>query len=180
MKGQIFTLLSEMVIEGYGMEVWNQILEKASPESKGSYTSGGQYPSTELMAIVKAASENIGIPPNKLVRQFGNFLFLHLYNSSPVSSESDLSLKEFLLKVDSAIHKEVKRINPDVYLPTFEYRSNDTNQLTIFYQSKRKLCELCHGLLEASADHFDEKISIAHDECMHRGEPRCRFDIIFH
>ena len=86
-------------------------------------------------------------------------------------------MKRFLLQVDEVIHKEVKRINPDVYLPEFEYIDPAPNELIMLYRSKRKLCALSEGLIQGAANHFDTKVEIKHPVCMHDGHDHCRLEI---
>ncbi|EOW9234365.1 hypothetical protein D2923_05745 [Vibrio cholerae] len=43
MQGIIYTVLSDMVIEKFGVLFWDQMLEDLKPSSEGVYTSGQQY-----------------------------------------------------------------------------------------------------------------------------------------
>jgi len=179
MQGSIYTTFSEMVIEKMGMGVWNDLLEKVNPGSDGIYTNGMQYEDSEIMAYVAELSIMTKIDAPTLVKAFGEYLFIHLYNSSPEKIAHIDNLKDFLICIDNVIHKEVKRVYPEAYLPSFKYSETPKGDLVMFYQSKRKLCHLSEGLITSAAKHFDQPISIAHPECMHDGADKCKLIIHF-
>lgn len=179
MQGSIYTSFSDMVIEQLGMKTWNALLEKVAPESEGVYTSGMQYDDSEIMALVGALSEITNTEAKVLVKSFGEFLFERLFASCPTDLTHVTNLKDFLLSIDGVIHKEVKRVYPKAYLPSFEYSDNPDGDLIMYYHSKRKLCHLSEGLIESAAKHFDEKITIGHPQCMHHGDDKCKLIISF-
>ena len=110
MQGSIFTSFSEMVIDKMGMPVWNELLEKVKPSSEGVYTNGMQYDDAEILAYVSELSIITKIDAPTLVRTFGEYLFILLYNSSPANVSHIDNLKDFLTCIDGVIHKEVKRV----------------------------------------------------------------------
>ncbi|MFT5295171.1 MAG: putative hydrocarbon binding protein [Colwellia sp.] len=179
MQGSIFTTFSEMVIEKMGMSVWNKLLEKVNPSSEGVYTNGMQYDDSEILAYVSELSIITKVNVPTLVRTFGEYLFIHLFNSSPIQGSHIDNLKDFLTCIDAVIHKEVKRVYPDAYLPSFKYDETPEGDLIMFYKSKRKLCHLSEGLITGAAKHFEQSISIKHPECMHDGAEKCKLVISF-
>lgn len=179
MQGSIYTSFSEMVIEKMGMAVWNELLAKVNPSSEGIYTNGMQYEDSEIMALVAALSEITQIDTPTLVRTFGEYLFIHLYNNSPTDLSHIDNLKEFLIYIDSVIHKEVLRLYPQAYLPSFECSDTSDGDFVMYYQSKRKLCYLSEGLILSASKHFNTPITISHPECMHDGAEKCKLIISF-
>jgi predicted hydrocarbon binding protein len=179
MQGSIFTAFSEMVIEKMGMAVWNDLLTKVNPSSEGIYTNGMQYDDSEIMALVAALSEITKIDTPTLIRTFGVYLFSHLYNNSPADSSHIDNLKSFLIYINSVIHKEVKRVYPKAYLPTFECSDTSDGDFVMYYHSKRKLCYLSEGLIIGASKHFNQPITISHPECMHDGAEKCKLIISF-
>ena len=81
MQGSIFTSFSEMIIEKMGMSVWNELLEKVKPSSEGIYTNGMQYDDAEILAYVSELSTITKVDAPTLVRTFGEYLFIHLFNN---------------------------------------------------------------------------------------------------
>ncbi len=179
MQGSIFTTLSKMVIDKWGIETWNELLDTIKPSSKGIYTKGMQYDDSEMTALIGALSKKTNIDTPSLVRTFGRYLFIHLYNSSPTNLSHIDNLKDFLLSIDLVIHKEVKRVYPQAYLPSFDYSITPDGDLVMFYHSKRKLCYLSEGLILSAASHFGEEVQITQPECMHNGAEKCKLIISF-
>ncbi|MBX2880203.1 MAG: heme NO-binding domain-containing protein [Granulosicoccus sp.] len=175
MKGVVFNLLSEMVEEKFGLEVWDALLETTGQD--GVYVSTETYPDENIFALVGAASEKSGIPANDLVKAFGEYMFPHFYRQNPAFFKPDMSLKEFLLSVDRVIHVEVRKLHPDAGLPEFEYEDEHDQELTMLYSSPRKLCMLAEGLIAGAATHFDTEYTLSHNECMHDGAESCRLHL---
>lgn len=179
MQGSIYTTFSDMVIEKMGMPIWNELLEKVDPVSGGIYTKGMQYEDVEIKKLIAGLSEITKIDIQTLIKAFGEYLFIHLYNNSPADISHIDNLKDFLISIDGVIHKEVKRVYPSAYLPKFECDETTNGDLIMYYQSKRMLCHLSEGLILSAANHFDQKIVIAHPQCMHKGDEKCKLIISF-
>ncbi|MCW8876034.1 MAG: heme NO-binding domain-containing protein [Kangiellaceae bacterium] len=177
MQGVIYTILADMVIDNYGMELWNEVISEASLDSGGAFTAGVQYSDSELIGIVNQLSQKLSVPVKDLIKVYGEYLFPQLLKQLPLNDLDMSSMRSFLLQVDSVIHKEVKRIHPDAYLPTFDYEQNESDCLTMLYRSKRKLCALSEGLLIGASNYFSTPININHSKCMHKGDDHCRLEI---
>ena len=177
MQGIVYTILADMVVENYGMALWNEVISESELESGGAFTAGAQYNDSELIGIVNQLSLRLSVPANDLIRGYGEYLFPKLLEQLPLDDLDMSSMRAFLLQVDSVIHKEVKRIHSNAYLPSFEYEENGQDNLTMLYRSKRKLCALSEGLLAGASKYFSTPITINHSKCMHRGDDHCRLEI---
>ena len=177
MQGIVYTILSDMVIDNHGMAFWNRTLEDLSLPSKGAYTAGVQYDDEELFQIVDYLAKKLEVTQHEVVKSYGIHLFPKLLDKMPIGSIELSSIKRFLFQVDEVIHKEVKRINPEVYLPEFDYIDLAPNLLVMNYRSKRKLCSLCEGLILGAGSYFDTAVEIKHPVCMHNGADHCRLEI---
>ncbi|CAM3672209.1 heme NO-binding domain-containing protein [Vibrio aquimaris] len=179
MQGAVFTAFSDMIIEKMGMEMLDDLIDSTEPESGGVYTAGGNYADSELINMVGVLAEKTNLPAGELVRAFGHYLFKKLYDSCPADISQITDLKTFLLAIDSVIHKEVKRLYPQAYLPTFAYEEQDDGSLVIYYNSDRALCELAEGLIVGASEHFNQPIHLAHPECLHRDDQHCKIIVSF-
>lgn len=171
MKGIVFTMLADMVVEKFGLEVWDELLTKAGDD--GIYVSTETYPDEALTALVVAAHEKSGIPVNDLIRTFGEYMFPIFHQKNPNFFTEGQTLKEFLLTVDQVIHVEVRKLHPGVNLPEFQYVDEEDDELTMIYASPRKLCMLAEGLISGAAKHFDTEFTMDHATCMHDGADSC-------
>lgn len=177
MKGVIFNVLEEMVVEQSGMLAWNQILDTLAIE--GVYTAGESYPDEELFSLVGSISEKTDIPVEILVGAFGERLFKGLAERNPSFIEAESTLKGFLKSVHDVIHIEVRKLYENPNLPDFEYEDNDGDTLLMRYRSPRKLCILAEGLIRGAASHYGTSIKIDHPVCMHKGSNHCDLIIRF-
>lgn len=177
MQGMVFTALSEMVVDNFGMARWNSVLQQANLSSEGVFTSAQQYPDGELLKLVSILSVELGVPIPDLVRSFGVYLFPVLYARRPKQLDEVKGVIEFLTFVENTIHYEVKRLYPDTYLPTFEHELLPDGQLKLIYRSKRKMCTLAEGLIEGAATQFNQTVQIDHPVCVHKGSEHCEFFI---
>lgn len=175
MKGIIFNHLTDMVEEVFGLETWDMILQEAN--SEGIFVATETYSDKDLLALVAAAHKLSGIPVNDLVRKFGEYMFPKFEQSNPQFFSPDMSLKSFLLSVDRIIHVEVRKLHPDAMLPEFEYKDEEDNELTMYYNSPRKLCYLAEGLIAGAASHFNTEYTLDHSACMHDGADACTLHI---
>lgn len=170
MKGIVFNLLEQVVVDQFGEQVWDQLIRSAGVE--GAYTAVGSYSDEELVSIVTAATEHLGKSADEIVRWFGEKSIPLLYQRYPMFFDSHTSTKSFVLTLNDVIHPEVRKLFPGAYVPEFEFERVN-GELRMSYSSKRKLCSFGEGLIEGAAQHFGEGVSIEHVECMKRGDPRC-------
>lgn len=175
MKGIIFNLLEEMVVEKFGLAVWDELLDASDQD--GVYVGTETYPDDMLVALVVAAHEKSGIPVDDLVRTFGVYMFPRFHEKNPGFFKPGMTLKQFLLSVDRVIHVEIRKLHPGAGLPEFEYEDEADQELTMIYSSPRKLCMLAEGLINGAAIHFDTEYSLTHDQCMHDGADSCRLHL---
>ncbi|WP_299178707.1 heme NO-binding domain-containing protein [uncultured Neptuniibacter sp.] len=171
MKGVVFNILEEMVISNEGMQVWNNILQ--SQQLEGIYTAGDSYPDSELFALVNEISAQTGVPCEKLIGHFGEFLFSQLAERFPMFVDSKSDLIAFLRSVDSVIHLEVKKLFTDPSLPRFEYEDLSDGRLLMRYHSPRRLCILAEGLIRGAASLYKTEIELEHEVCCHKGDSHC-------
>lgn len=175
MQGMVFTALSDMVIEKFGMSRWNSILQQVQLSSDGVFTSAQQYPDAELLQLVSIISDELEIPIPVLVKAFGVYLFPALYARRPKQLDQVKGVIEFLTFVEDTVHYEVKRLYPDTYLPTFEHELLPDGGLKLIYRSKRQMCALAEGLIEGAAAQFNEEVHIEQPVCVHKGGEHCEF-----
>lgn len=179
MKGLVFTALSDLVIDNYGLGVWNDLIKESNLPSGGVYTAAGTYDFVELATLVQNLATKIGQPITTLLEGFGVYMFPILAKNYSFFLAEDQTLKEFLKTIDSVIHIEVKKLNPEATLPAITFEDPNDKQLILFYRSPRKLCPLAIGLIKGAAKHFNSEITIQETACMHKGSDHCRLEVTF-
>ncbi len=110
MQGSIYTSFSEMVIEKWGMTVWNELLEKAPPCSQGMYTNGMQYDDSEIMASLGQLTADIAHKiNNSFVYYYNNLSCLADYLTNFFSLDHMLPNSNAPLESASAVLKQDNR-----------------------------------------------------------------------
>lgn len=177
MKGIIFNLLEEVVTSHIGEEVWDRILEDAGAE--GAYTSLGNYPDEEFVALIAALSRHSGKTDRDALKWFGELAMTFLARRYPEFFTPPRSMRAFLLSLNDVIHAEVRKLYPGAEVPVFEFETpagaaaHDT--LIMHYRSKRRMCPLAEGFIAGASDHFQEQVAVSQSSCMLDGAPECVF-----
>jgi hypothetical protein len=178
MKGVVFNLLEEVVRAEFGEAMWDRLLDEAGLE--GAYTSLGSYPDEDLRRLVAAASDATGMSGGDVVRWFGREAMPHFAARYPEFFSGHRSTRDFVLTLNDIIHPEVRKLYPGAFVPDFLFDTSDPNALGMTYTSPRHMCTFAEGLIEGAAPIYGEEVRIVQTECMHRGDPRCVFEITFH
>lgn len=171
MKGIVFNLLEDAVVDEHGSDAWDAILENA--DATGVYTALGNYPDEELVRLVDAACDLLGAPREVVLRGFGRVALPALAARYPEFLAAHDSARTFLVTLDHTVHREVVKLYPDARPPRFEFDERADDVLVMHYISERRMCSLAEGMIEGAAAHFGETVTLEHPECMHHGADRC-------
>ena len=177
MKGIIFNLLEQVVTREHGEATWDALLDAAGLD--GSYTAVGSYPDEQLLALVGAATAALNISADDLVRWFGRSSLPLLAERYPAFFAPHTDTRSFLLTLNEVIHPEVRKLFPGAYAPSFAFDTSVDQGLSLSYFSHRNLCSFAEGLIEGSADHFGETVTIEQSSCSKRGDAQCTFHLVF-
>lgn len=172
MHGFILTRLEHFVIENFGAGAWERIREKAGHPGR-VYVNLLEYSDEEVQALVAAASEVAGLSPAEVLEAYGKSLgpeLVRVYR--PLLSDGWKTL-EVLENTEDTIHEVVRRRNRRAAPPFLAARRSGPKEVTLTYNSPRKMCALARGIALGLADHFGERVEVAEDSCMHRGDSEC-------
>ncbi len=175
MKGVIFNLLEQAVVDAHGDDMWFDLLEEAGID--GAYTSLGSYPDSEMIALVETAARKLAVPPADVLRWFGRTAMPMLAERYQPFFAAHRSARSFVLSVNDIIHPEVRKLYSGAGCPHFHFSDDAEGRLIIGYQSPRRMCHLAHGFIEGAADHYGEQVTLDHLACMLDGSPVCRLAV---
>jgi predicted hydrocarbon binding protein len=179
MKGIIFNLLEEMIVEQFDMLVWNDLLAKHAPLDR-VYISAKNYPETELFAIATDVADLLDVTLQEVVKTFGHYLFSGLANNHTAVMERFTDFTSLVMGIHNIIHVEVNKLYHEPSLPTIVSTLLETDHIELKYHSPRKLCFCAEGLIFGAAEYYHQKISVKHDTCMHHGAEQCILNIELH
>jgi hypothetical protein len=177
MKGVVFNLLEASVRQEFGEDTWDDLLDSAGLD--GAYTSLGNYPDEQMHRLVAAAANRLNMPPEAVVRWFGQKAIPLMAQSYPGFFAPHTTTRSFILTLNDIIHPEVRKIYPGADVPEFDFDTSSEEVLVMGYQSPRKMCALAQGLIEGAAAYFGEEATVEQPRCMHRGDEKCVFRITF-
>ncbi|MEL6977177.1 MAG: heme NO-binding domain-containing protein [Pseudomonadota bacterium] len=162
MRGLVFTEFLDFVEGVAGYDVVDEMILRADPASGGAYTSTGNYPFTELAAMIGALSELLNTPAPELIHAYGKHLFGRFSALYPAFFEGPQDTFSFLESVESIVHVEVRKIYPDAQPPALKAERVGEAGMRLEYRSCRPLGALCLGLIEGCAEHFGERLDVSH------------------
>lgn len=176
MKGVVFTEFLELVETAFSPEVADTIIGRANLPSGGAYTAIGTYDHAEMLALVTELSKETGAPISTLVHTFGRHLFQRFLVGFPQFFAVPTAF-EFLERVHSYIHVEVRKLYPDAELPSFEYARPDADTLVMTYRSRRPFADLAAGLIDATVEHWGGGVAVTREALDEPGRTAVRFTL---
>jgi predicted hydrocarbon binding protein len=171
MHGLIFSELKKYVETKFDAKTWNTLQEKAG--LKGNlYLAASVYPDNDLLSLVTTACQMTGMDAKTILEDFGEFIAPDLIRQYAFLVKPDWTLVDFLCNTEDTIHKIV-RFHPGVAPPQLLVRRLADDRVTIFYDSKRRMCALLKGIVKGAAKHYSKTVSIVESRCMLQGDPEC-------
>ncbi len=162
MKGTLLVEFLTFVEKRHGAEQVETIIEAVETElsTAGAYTTVGNYPHSELMALLGALIEQTGEDAGGVVRDFSVFLMSAFHRMHPEFFVGKSDLFEFLRSVGQKIHVEVEKLYQDARPPKIVVTDMPDNSIEVSYQSSRPMAGVAQALIEAAAGHFGQPITI--------------------
>lgn len=161
MKGHIFNLLEEFIIETAGMENYEGILVRCSFDTSEGFINTVTYPDEQLYEIVGHTVDVLGITAKEAHMAFGKWIMPHLSRLVPPKFMDHSHPGSFLKTLDH-IHKvELKKLYPDATPPVFSYSEIDDEHAVLTYISSRRLFDLVEGCLEGVSGFYNTPMSIS-------------------
>lgn len=170
MKGIIFNLLERAVAAEHGEDAWDDVLDAAG--SDGVHSAVGQYPDEELLAIVSAAADLLGLTPRDALQWLGTSAIPMLAEAYPAFFAQAPELRLFLTSLNDVIHSEVRKLYPGAIVPSFGFDSGE-NTLAMTYRSPRSMCDLAVGFARGAAAHYGERVEVGQPSCRLEGDDEC-------
>ncbi|HET7313205.1 MAG TPA: DUF2378 family protein [Salinisphaera sp.] len=81
MKGVLFNVVEDVVSEHLGDAAWDQLLEDAGIDR--GYTALGNYPETEMRALIAATAKALGHSPRQVTCWMGRRAIGHFFKRYP-------------------------------------------------------------------------------------------------
>lgn len=177
MKGVVFVELIRMAESVMGEETVDDILDKADLNSDGAFSTVGNYPCSELITLVEAFGAHLGAPVETLQTQFGDWMFNRFVDGYPAFFEGKNDGFDMLDSIENEVHVEVRKLYPDVELPTFATERPGEGRFVMVYESERPLQHFCRGMVEACMKHFKHDYTLDMKASEKGGQYRAEFHL---
>ena len=179
MYGVIFDFLRDYVIERHGGErTWKALLEGIGQSVHKIYFPIAEYSDEEIVALAQTAAGALNLPLPLVLEDFGTFVghklvtFYHMYVKN-----QDWRTFDIIEHADNSIHDAIHRHNVRRTPPKIRALRRNDNELILFYQSKRRLCQVAKGIILGLGEHFGESFDIYEKQCQSRGARECEFHV---
>jgi hypothetical protein len=179
MHGIIFAELEKHVDTEIGPTVWPMLLKRAGIASALKvYLPITSYPDEEFTSLIQAAAEHLNVHPQVFLETFGERLVPGLMATYAALIHPAWKTLDLVEAYDSlyqaATHRNSRYTKPMVVLCT----RDAPNELTVSYESERRLCRLAQGVIRGIALHYSERIEIVEEACMYQGAPACIMKLV--
>lgn len=162
MKGVILSELVHYVELAFSPAVADAMIMKSKVASEGAYTSVGNYPHVEALALIGTLSEMTGQPVPALAEAYGYWLSTRFVELYPDMFAGYTDVRTFLNDVDTKMHREVKKLYEDANTPAV-IAEIDGEALNIAYSSHRPFADVAFGLIRGYITYFDEAMVVERD-----------------
>ncbi len=160
MKGIVFVELIKMAESAMGESAVDDVLDRLELDSDGAFSTVGNYPCRELLALVDAFGAHLDAPVDALQKQFGLWMFQRFVEGYPIFFKDKTDGFDMLASIEDEVHVEVRKLYPEVELPTFSTQRLAQNTFQMIYSSERPLEYFCLGLIEGCMAHFEHVSTI--------------------
>ncbi len=162
MKGVIFAEMVRWIEQAFSPAVADAVITRSRIPGDGVYTTVGNYPHEEALAMMGALADLSGEAVSSLADSYGYWLasrFMELY---PEMFEGYTDAVTFLRDVDGQHHREVTKLYPDARTPSIVVII-DGEELTVSYGSHRPFADVAYGLVRGYIDYYGDGLEVIRD-----------------
>lgn len=173
MHGIILYGLKHFVVDEYGDDAWNAVLQEADVDQT-LFIPSTTYSDDVVLEIVTTGAELTGAEPAELQYEFGRYIVPSLVETYGVHVDTNWSSLELIENVETYIHEALRQKDLGEYTPPgLGAERNGPDAVLVTYASDRQLCHVARGILDGIADYYDESWTVTEQTCMHDGASRC-------
>ena len=161
MYGLLNKASEDLVVTNYGEDKWKAICQEAGV-SEEPFISMEVYPDEVTYSLVGAASKVLEVPPEDVMRSFGEFWTLYTAKEGygELLQQCGKTLPEFLQNLDM-LHTRVGMMMPDLKPPSFSCENIESNSLDLHYKSIREgLDPVVEGLVIGLGKMFGQEATV--------------------
>jgi hypothetical protein len=161
MYGMVNQAIKDLVVTKFGNESWKKICD-SSKISPDDFIFMLYYPDGITYQLVGAASVELKLAPEVILREFGKYWVLYTAKEG-YGAMMDLFGSNFkaCLQNLNNLHARMGMTMPQLSPPRFTFKEIDEKKYIVSYFSKRAgQCPMVIGLLEGLAAKYNERATI--------------------
>lgn len=181
MYGLVNKAVEEMVTSQFGEDTWEQIKTQAGVE-EDMFISNEAYPDDITFRLVGAASDILGVEPDKVLEAFGKHWVLHtaLDGYGDLLAAGGSTLPDFLLSLPS-FHARLTLMFPKLNPPVFKVTGLCADSLHLHYYSDRPgLKSFVIGILNGLGIMYNTPVDISIINSREQGADHEEFLLTWH
>lgn len=163
MYGMVNRAIQEMVETSHGPERWERILQRAGVDVEVFISNEG-YPDALTYSLVGAVSEELAIPAEQVLEQFGVYWIVETAQRGygDMMASGGTSLREFLINLPT-FHDRLSTAFPHLSPPEFQCSDIEERSVRMHYKSGRAgLAPFVRGLFLGLGQLFNTPVSVEH------------------
>lgn len=176
MHGVVHIELERFARDSLGPETWARASRRAGLEGR-AWQADQRYEDEELERLVMAAAFESGLGPQRLLERFGEALVPTLVAAYGDLIDPSWRTIELIVNTEEIIHTSLRQTDPNARPPMLKAVRRGADEVAVIYASERRMCGLAKGISRGIAAHYGERIEIADDACMLRGDQTCDLGI---
>lgn len=179
MYGLANKILQDMIVAWHGDDKWEKIRE-SSGVGEAFFVQMSCYPDEMTYQIVGAASKVLGLPPERVLHQFGEYwITVAEQDYAEMVAFAGKGLVEVLDSVDE-IHERASLIFPEMRPPSFRCSDVEEDAFRLHYHSVREgLAPFVEGLVAGLGKRLSQPTEIVHDSRRTEGADHDEFVVQF-
>lgn len=180
MYGLVNKAIEQLVVTQFGKEKWEEIKKLAEIDVE-SFVCMHSYPDEVTYGLVSAASEVLGLSPDKILEAFGEYWTVYTAREGygEMLELSGDNFVEFVRNLDN-LHVRVGLSFPKLSPPSFHCTDVTEESLRLHYRSKRAgLAPMVIGLIKGLGKLFDTEVSVSLDKARSNDHDHDEFLIHF-
>lgn len=174
MQGVIFHELRGYAEARLGPRGWDALLEQAGLPRR-IYLAFRDYPDTEVLSLVDAASRMLGKARQRVLEELGERLgpsLLRTYGVLVAPQWTVLDMVEHAERLHEQVRRDARGQSQNMVCQRVR-----RDLVQVSYSSPRKLCGLGIGTIRGLAQHLGQRVSVQERRCMHQGAPTCELEV---
>lgn len=159
MYGLVNYGIKKMISEGFGVDVWENVLKESGV--KNVFEKAENYPDVETVKLAGAVCGVLNMELPDVLHAYGKWwIGFAQEDYSQLFTKAGSSFKEFLMNMNET-HRRVGYMFPESIAPRFTFEEVDSTTLKFYYISQREeFYPFVTGLIEGLGEAFNTKVEI--------------------